>query len=82
VSGREDCSVLMSRVQERGGSATYVAIGSDLPSGHHTRTFDIDESVLARGVEALSLALIRFGEDAEALTREEPVSLQAVRIRT
>lgn len=67
VAGSEDCSVLMSRVQERGGLATYIAIGSDLASGHHTRTFDIDENALATGAEALSLALMRLGEGGAAM---------------
>jgi aminobenzoyl-glutamate utilization protein A len=60
VTGSEDCSVLMSRVQQRGGAATYVAVGSDLPTGHHTRTFDVDEGVLAPGAQALAIALVRL----------------------
>lgn len=40
---------------------------ADLPSGHHSKKFDIDEADLARGVEALSLALLGMG--SEGVTR-------------
>jgi len=61
VSGSEDCSYFMRRVQARGGLATYVGIGSDLPSGHHTRTFDVQEADLTGGVKALALSLYHLG---------------------
>jgi aminobenzoyl-glutamate utilization protein A len=51
----EDATYLMRRVQERGGLATYMLIGTRLASGHHTRTFDIDEASLAIGVKAMAL---------------------------
>jgi aminobenzoyl-glutamate utilization protein A len=49
----DDATAFMRRVQERGGTATYLAIGSDLPGAHHTPRFDIDESVLGPGVDLL-----------------------------
>ncbi len=56
----DDFAYMMRRVQERGGLATYAGIGTDLPSGHHTRTFDIREADLAPGVAALVAAIHRL----------------------
>lgn len=52
VGGSEDATAMMKRVKERGGLATYVQIGMDTSWGHHTERFDIDEDMLALGVEA------------------------------
>lgn len=49
----EDASILMQRVQERGGKATYMIIGADIASSHHHHKFDIDESVLSMAVNVL-----------------------------
>jgi aminobenzoyl-glutamate utilization protein A len=49
----DDATEFMRRVQHNGGIATYVGIGADMPSGHHTRTFDIDETALPIGVTVL-----------------------------
>lgn len=54
LGGSEDASFLMRRVQEGGGLAAYVGIGTDHPGGHHSPTFDIDEDSLAIGVETLA----------------------------
>lgn len=57
-SGFEDATVMMQRVKERGGLATYIQIGMDTSWGHHTERFDVDEDMLAVGVESeLRLAL-------------------------
>jgi aminobenzoyl-glutamate utilization protein A len=56
----------MRRVQERGGKAIYAVIGSDIPSGHHTPTFDINEADLPWAIEALAKALINLGENTPA----------------
>lgn len=58
----EDATYLMERVQENGGLATYVIIGSDNPSNHHTPRFDIDEASLDIGVEVLTDTLQRIIE--------------------
>jgi len=58
LGGSEDASYLMRRVQERGGKAGYVCIGTDHPGGHHTATFDVDEDSLAIGVDVLSGAVV------------------------
>jgi aminobenzoyl-glutamate utilization protein A len=48
----------MHRVQEQGGEAAYVCIGTDHPGGHHTATFDVDEDSLAIGVEVLTESVL------------------------
>ena len=49
----EDVSYLIRRVQREGGEATFVGIGADHPSGHHTPRFDIDEDALDIGVDVV-----------------------------
>lgn len=61
IGGSEDATFFMRRVQELGGKATYVCIGTDLPTSHHTRTFDIQENDLTGGIAALSLAIAHRG---------------------
>jgi aminobenzoyl-glutamate utilization protein A len=58
LGGSEDATFLMQHVQERGGSATYVGVGTDHPGGHHTATFDVDEASIAIGVDVLTDAIL------------------------
>ncbi|MDQ0171215.1 amidohydrolase [Paenibacillus tundrae] len=51
--GSEDASYMIRRVQEQGGKATYMIVGSDLPASHHHPEFDIDEAVLSPAVSLL-----------------------------
>jgi aminobenzoyl-glutamate utilization protein A len=60
LGGSEDATYLMDRVQERGGTATFVGIGTDHPGGHHTPTFDVDERSLEIGVDVLAGAIDRL----------------------
>ena len=60
LGGSEDATYLLDRVQERGGRASYVGIGTDHPGGHHTPTFDVDERSLAVGVDVLAGAIERL----------------------
>ncbi|OIB58988.1 amidohydrolase [Natrialba sp. SSL1] len=53
----EDVTYLMERVQADGGLASYVLIGTDHPTNHHTPTFDIDETSLEIGVTVLAEAI-------------------------
>ncbi len=53
----EDATYLMDAVQEQGGLATYVIVGTNHPTGHHTATFDIDEASLPIAVEVLTDAI-------------------------
>ncbi|GAV25973.1 putative amino acid amidohydrolase [Carboxydothermus islandicus] len=47
----EDFTVMMERVQKKGGEALYVVFGTPTYGGHHTSTFDIDETVIKNGAE-------------------------------
>lgn len=49
----EDATFLMERVQEEGGLATYLIVGTDHPTSHHTPTFDVDERSIRHGVDVL-----------------------------
>jgi aminobenzoyl-glutamate utilization protein A len=60
LGGSEDATYLMDRVQEHGGQASYVGIGTDHPGGHHTPTFDVDERSLDIGVDVLAGAIGRL----------------------
>lgn len=63
LGGSEDATYLMRYVQENGGFATYVGVGTDHPGGHHTSTFDVDEASLAPGIETLSTSILRIAAE-------------------
>jgi len=63
LGGSEDATYLMQRVQDNGGKACYVGIGTDHPGGHHTATFDVDEDSLPIGVSVLSESIRRLAAD-------------------
>jgi aminobenzoyl-glutamate utilization protein A len=63
AGGSEDATFFMRRVQEQGGMAVYIGVGSDIPTGHHTRTFDIQEPDLAGGIATLALTAYRLGHN-------------------
>ncbi len=65
----EDATFLMQRVQDEGGLATYLIVGTDHPTSHHTPTFDVDEHSLAIGVELLAEAVTELG-------RRQPVAVR------
>lgn len=56
--GSEDISVMMNRVQARGGLATYMRVMTPMDSAQHTVRFDLDERVLARGVQVFCAAAL------------------------
>ncbi|WP_226003968.1 amidohydrolase [Natrinema salinisoli] len=58
----EDVTYLMERVQDDGGFASYVLVGTDHPTSHHTPTFDIDESSLEIGTSLLSETAIELSQ--------------------
>ncbi|WP_254537465.1 amidohydrolase [Halomarina litorea] len=60
LGGSEDATYLMQRVQEHGGKACYVGVGTDHPGGHHTATFDVDEDSLPIGVSVLTESIRRL----------------------
>jgi aminobenzoyl-glutamate utilization protein A len=51
--GSEDATWMMRRVQQGGGQATYMALGSNITAPHHNGCFDVDESTLIPGVKAV-----------------------------
>ena len=57
----EDATYLMQRVQENGGLASYIIVGTDHPTNHHTPTFDVDDESLDVGVELLTETVIDLG---------------------
>jgi aminobenzoyl-glutamate utilization protein A len=61
TGGSEDATYFMRRVQERGGQAIYAVVGSDIPSGHHTPEFDIDETDFPWAIEALATGILALG---------------------
>jgi len=56
----EDGTYLMQQVQDAGGLASYILVGTDHPTSHHTPTFDVDEESLAIGVGLLSDAFVEL----------------------
>jgi len=63
LGGSEDATFLMREVQQNGGAAAYVGVGTDHPGGHHTSTFDVDEPTIAHGVDVLAGAIERISRD-------------------
>ena len=57
LGGSEDATFLMQHVQNRGGLAAYVGVGTDHPGGHHTPTFDVDETDIGIAIAVLSKAV-------------------------
>ena len=53
LGGGDDAAFFMRRVQERGGEAAYLILGSDLAAGHHATSFDFEESDIVLGVRLL-----------------------------
>ena len=53
MSGSDDATWMMNRVQQQGGSATYIVIGSDIAAGHHNDHFDFDENSMFIALELL-----------------------------
>ncbi|PCR91599.1 amidohydrolase [Natrinema ejinorense] len=60
LGGSEDATFLMKAVQENGGTACYVGVGTDHPGGHHTATFDVDEASIGHGIDVLAGAIERI----------------------
>ncbi|WP_247002246.1 amidohydrolase [Halosolutus gelatinilyticus] len=56
----EDVTYLMDRVQSEGGLASYLLVGTDHPTNHHTPTFDVDEASLGIGVSVLADAAVEL----------------------
>ena len=62
IGGSEDATYMMRAVQENGGHAAYVGVGTSHPGGHHTSTFDVEEESLDVGVDFLTAAVLEIAE--------------------
>ncbi|QZX98671.1 amidohydrolase [Halobaculum rubrum] len=62
LGGSEDATYMMQTVQDNGGYATYVGIGTSHPGGHHTSTFDVEEESLDIGVDFLTAAVLEIAD--------------------
>lgn len=56
----EDCTYFMERVQQHGGKAAYIMIGTELAAGHHDFRFDFNEAVLPQAVALLSATAVEL----------------------
>jgi aminobenzoyl-glutamate utilization protein A len=59
----EDATFLMRAVQEAGGLASYVIVGTDHPDSHHTPHFDVDEESLEVAVRVLTSSIDRIAAE-------------------
>ncbi len=50
----EDVTLLMERVQSRGGKAMFTLFGTPTAGGHHNAAFDVDETVILNAAEFLA----------------------------
>jgi aminobenzoyl-glutamate utilization protein A len=57
----EDATFLMRRAKAEGGLATYLVVGTDHPTSHHTPRFDVDERSLPVGAAVLTNAVLAVG---------------------
>ncbi len=53
VGGTDDATVMMSRVQQNGGIATFIGIGTDSTDVLHGESFDFDEDCMPATVDML-----------------------------
>ena len=56
VGGTDDASVMINKVQDNGGIATYVGIGCDTTQTLHNAEFDLDEDSIQAAIEMLTYA--------------------------
>ena len=59
-AGSEDATLMMARVQQNGGMASYMVFGTELSAGHHNEKFDFDEQVMNVAIETLALTALNF----------------------
>lgn len=54
LGASEDCAYFMERVQQKGGQAVYMMLGTPIAAGHHNFRFDFNEACLAKGAAAVA----------------------------
>jgi aminobenzoyl-glutamate utilization protein A len=60
MSGSDDATWMMKRVQDGGGKAVYIAVGAAISAGHHNEAFDFDEAALPVALETLYRTIKRL----------------------
>jgi aminobenzoyl-glutamate utilization protein A len=60
IGGSEDCTYFMERVQQKGGQAAYLMVGTELAAGHHDSRFDFDEESLVTATALLGKAAVEL----------------------
>ncbi|MCX7781389.1 MAG: amidohydrolase [Negativicutes bacterium] len=58
IGGSEDCTYFMERVQQRGGQAAYLMVGTQLAAGHHDFRFDFAEDALVPSVALITSLVV------------------------
>ncbi len=64
LGGSEDCAYFMERVNNKGGQAIYMAIGTEIAAGHHEAEFDFNEPALQNGIAIMSLGILDLAGQA------------------
>ncbi|MBU5485361.1 amidohydrolase [Clostridium sp. MSJ-11] len=60
LTGSEDVTYMMNKVQEKGGKAVYVIFGTKIAADHHNNSFDFDEGVLKIAIKAYAHTAIKL----------------------
>jgi len=57
LGGTDDAAIMMNKVQDNGGIATYAGIGTDTTQPLHNPEFDIDEESIPAAIQMLTYAI-------------------------
>ena len=57
IGGTDDAAVMMNKVQDNGGVATYAGIGTNTTQPVHNAEFDIDEDAIPAAIDMLTYAI-------------------------
>jgi len=57
IGGTDDAAIMMNKVQDNGGIATYAGIGTDTTQPLHNAEFDIDEDAIPAAIHMLTYAI-------------------------
>lgn len=60
LTGSEDVSYMMKRVQDNGGKATFMRILTPVAGVAHNEEYDFDEGVLAKGVDVFTNSVYKL----------------------
>lgn len=65
LSGSEDVTYMMNKVQENGGKAVYLIFGTKRTADHHNSSFDFDERVLKIAEKVYAFSAININGRSE-----------------